>query len=378
MQTYNDQDKCAATCRPIIRRLLVVLSTVLSAFLSHQAQATVRYQVIGFSDIFNLAEGQSTIANRACALGGMDGNTLGGWETSIGDSSATNAYLAAGLSHIGETFTIGCFSDEPGDGPVMTIEIVKDCVASTGTSVITHLTTIASFDDFGNATATGTVANPQCRAGCVVQHPSGGAALLCKGYLDPTHVVEVGAPIWVACAADTLAIACNAGSQVTYDTTAEKPLGYAEINPDVPPTTGSGEPTKLGTPVDTSTSCVDNDGDGKDDTTHTACALGAATALAAIRSSKLAELNAIGTGDSLAGDLATAAAANGGMFSIPDSLASFLNPDASCNYTFTLPMGLGDVTTDKWCAIKTIVEPYLAFFMWVLTVFVLMSQWRRV
>jgi len=125
--------------------------------------------------------------------------------------------------------------------------------------------------------------------------------------------------------------------------------------------------------------CTDTDGDGKDDTSGTSCSAIATQNL-------VGEFGAIGTQfSSVGGDLGDMARERatdfGGWQSFGTTLAGVYSADTSqCSFDFALPAlsSYAPHITAGWCAYKTMLNPWLNLFMYAVTVFTLLSMWRRV
>jgi hypothetical protein len=272
-----------------------------------------------------------------------------------------------------------------------TINILASCTAGTA-GILTNLSTIASIDEFGNMTAATAVPNPQCAAGCIVERPTGTPSYTCSAFLDPTQAPRsVGDSVWVSCTGGTI----EQTGQTCYHTGSDneglalsvsKPTGYtAEDGEEGEGEEGGGG--ELGTPVDTTAVCNDANGDGIDDGTEAACSVQAAAAIKALSDAQVGALTEVGTGSTMLGDVTALSNASGGWFTFPASISTLLDPPASCNVPLLIPtisfpggatFGGSTQTVTGWCAIKTEVEPFLAFGMYILTCFVAFAQFKRV
>lgn len=109
--------------------------------------------------------------------------------------------------------------------------------------------------------------------------------------------------------------------------------------------------------------CADSDGDGRDDATGQICGYAQGEqALTDIFST----LRAIPAGDATLADFAGLLPSS--LF-IPDALMALFTPSGSCTFTFPTVAGQTFAATD-YCAIKSAINPFIQFAMFVLTFFI--------
>lgn len=288
----------------------------------------------------------------------------------------------------GASFEGQCRSDGVTVTLEFTVDVLPNCIANED-AALWNQTTVGAIDEFGQYTAATSPTNPQCQSGCAVSAPSGlTTGHVCSAFRDPTEAWIVGAPVWVSCLGGgatpitKTGESCNMPSADYLAMTAGPvmPLGYVPAGPgeEEPPASG---PDALGKPVDTTAVCVDANGNGLDDNTGDACSVQAAAALKVITDGKTSEMTQVGQGATVQGDVVALSNQNGGWFQMPTALGQLLDPPASCAFDFVIPAwaGFGGLTVATgWCAIKTTVEPFLAFAMYILTMFVAFSQFKRV
>lgn len=272
---------------------------------------------------------------------------------------------------------------------LLPVYIVAACTVNAAAS-LSNYTTVFSIDSFGNMTAASTPTNPQCRDGCVVAAPVGlPAGYQCQAYRDPTVAFAVGVNVWVSCLGSLATPiiktgeTCNSvGTDYGVMTASPaQPLGYTLVNaePPAPPSTGGMSINKA---VDVTSVCIDANANGIDDVTGITCAVQSATALKTLRDGKQSEMTNIGKTGDIGAEVGVLSNQNGSWFNIPQKLLDVLNPPLACSLEYVMPnlamMPTSTVSFNGWCAVYTVVEPYFAFLMWLTTVLVLMSLWRKV
>lgn len=299
------------------------------------------------------------------------------------DWTAISAGLAA--SSIGTTIIYVCqaYSGATLSGTASSsVTVVQTCPLAETPATSIDYTYIATYDPTGvqPATTTTPVPNPQCSNKCVIQRPAGGAGLTCELYAAAGVTPAVGVGVWSLCAPHNgfvyTSASCNyTGADYTgvTDTSTDFPNNATPIDD------FAGQGTTLA--VDTSTTCLDANANGYDDDTGVACSVLAAAQIDALTELKKQQMDNVGTGATMSGDVNTLAAQSGGIFAWPQVLLNFLNPPSTCEFQFVLnalPMLAALNVTAGWCSIKTAVEPFLAFGMWVITIFVSAGFFQRV
>lgn len=305
--------------------------------------------------------------------------------TTVGLTAEINAVINGRV--VGTQFQLGYKDIYTEVGGTITVYIVAHCTSGDPAS-LSALTTVATIDAFGNMTATDVPTNPQCRDGCVISAPVGlPAGYQCLAYRNPTVSFAVGVAVWTSCLGSVATPVTKSGETCnsagtdygTMSPSPAQPLGYALVVPAPPSGGGTGGIDKA---VDITSVCTDANGNGIDDITGVTCSVQAATALKGVRDAKTTEMTDIGKSGDLGAEVGALSNNNGGWFNVPQKLLDVLSPTPACALEFVMPnlafMPTSTISFTGWCAVYTVVEPYFAFLMWLTTVLVLMSLWRKV
>lgn len=335
-------------------------------------------QVITFS--------AATAVDLACAAALQNAGYAGGVRKVGGSTDWHQIAFDAGLTttlNYGDTATFIC---QRYDGATVTttalgaVRVIQSCPANGTMATAIMRTTIATYDVtvYPVSTSTDVMPNPQCSNSCVIEHPTGTQTAICDGYVAAGVTPAVGVAEWVVCGFSVGFVFTGASCNYTganYSgmalTATDMPASYDSTNP-------AGATTSA---VNTSETCVDADANGYDDDSRVACSVLAAAQLDALTSAKKQQMSDVGTGATMSGDVNALAGQNGGIFAWPQALLNFLNPPSTCEFQFVLnalPMLAAMNVTAGWCTYKAALEPFLAFGMWVITIFVSAGFFQRV
>lgn len=357
-----------------------------ACFLCVSASASRNYQASNSAGGFTLYSSPSFAISQGC-ISELIKAGLPYTVVKVGGSDdwaaiALASGIATAVTGTSVSFTCQTYSGGTVYGTAVSHVVVVQTCPTIGTPTFAIMrTTIATWNPAADpaATSANAMPNPQCSNQCVVEHPTGVAGgAVCEGYVAPGVTPAVGVVEWVICQSHVGFV--YTGASCNY--TGADYLSMAETSTDMPADAVATQPNAVAaTAVDVSATCLDADANGYDDDSGIACSVLAAAQLDAMTSAQKAQMEAIGTGSSIAGDVNTLAAVSGGIFAFPQALMNFLNPPSTCNFQFALnalPMLAALNLTVGWCDVKSSVEPFLAFGMWVITVFVSAGFFQKV